>query len=661
MKHLSLRAKSLLALTLACLVVLVPAGILSWQAIENVRTYFGQDYARTLTLLNRQKILEPLAIDLALSRRLAESAITRDWLRAETDPDLRERFFREAEGYRGDLHDQTYFVASAASGKYYLADGTSMPERARYQLDPGDPVDRWFYATLANPTPYNININPDPRLKRLSVWINARITDGADQLGVLGASINLTEFLQTLAGTDEPGIMPMVIDAHGAIQAHPDLDRIAYNSGAVLAQADTGNTLFRHVAPADLAALQDTLARARDNPDAVMPATARLDGIEQRLAIAYVPQFDWYVVTALDLQTVRLLSPQWLWLAGGGLLLAFALLLTVIGLAVERTVLRPVRRLQVSARAMADGRYDFDLPASRQDEIGELSRVFGLMATKVRSHTDELESRVRERTTQLEQANQAMVSAQKKVSDSIDYASLLQRAILPQRQLTQSLGGQHFVIWQPRDVVGGDFYVFRAHGENCLLGIMDCAGHGVPGALMTMLMHASVDLAIREVGVDDPAAILARCDQALRGMLDDTHSSTGLATNTDAALVYIDRTAGLARYAGARIGLYSSHGGELEYHEGGRRALGDRRPGHFENRELPLPGRTFYLVTDGFLDQAGGSKGYGFGDARLIALLKRYAGLPLAEQAAAFVRELAEYQGDHPQRDDITMLSFRFE
>ncbi|KAG1544631.1 hypothetical protein G6F50_013843 [Rhizopus delemar] len=80
-----------------------------------------------------------------------------------------------------------------------------------------------------------------------------------------------------------------------------------------------------------------------------------------------------------------------------------------------------------------------------------------------------------------------MAAAHKKIGDSIDYASLIQRAILPDRQLTQSLGAHHFVLWKPRDVVGGDFYVFRSDGVNCLLGIMDCAGHGVPGALMTML------------------------------------------------------------------------------------------------------------------------------------------------------------------------------
>ena len=140
-----------------------------------------------------------------------------------------------------------------------------------------------------------------------------------------------------------------------------------------------------------------------------------------------------------------------------GLVLLFAAMLLCFGYAVERLMLRPLRRLQQSARAIANGSYDVSLPPGGQDEIGDLSNAFGVMADKVRQHTAELESKVRERTSELENANRAMAAAHKKIGDSIDYASLIQRAILPDRQLTQSLGEHHFVLWKPRDVVGGDF------------------------------------------------------------------------------------------------------------------------------------------------------------------------------------------------------------
>jgi hypothetical protein len=93
-----------------------------------------------------------------------------------------------------------------------------------------------------------------------------------------------------------------------------------------------------------------------------------------------------------------------------------------------------------------------------------------------------------------------------------DYASLIQRAILPNRLMQASLGAHHFILWKPRDVVGGDFYIYREGEDGDLVGVIDCAGHGLPGALMTMLAFAAIDQAIDSVQGHDPAAILQNTD-----------------------------------------------------------------------------------------------------------------------------------------------------
>jgi len=329
---------------------------------------------------------------------------------------------------------------------------------------------------------------------------------------------------------------------------------------------------------------------------------------------------------------------------------------------VEALVLQPLRRLQHSAQAVAGGQYEVALPAATADEIGDLSRTFGVMADRVKHHTEELERKVRERTAALESSHREMTSAHKKLGDSIDYASLIQRAILPDRQMLQSLGPHHFVFWRPRDVVGGDFYVFREDGDNCLLGIVDCAGHGVPGALMTMLARAAIDHALNEVGPCSPAAILTRTDAAMRAMIEDSHLPNAIATNMDAGLVYIDRHRKCLQFAGAKIALHWSDGVAVEEIKGSRRSLGDRRIGAYADQELALqPDRTYYLTTDGFLDQAGGEHGFGFGKERFAAMLRQHARLNLYEQGAAIAETLASYQGNRPQRDDITVLSFRFD
>ncbi|CAB3626859.1 MULTISPECIES: biofilm regulation protein phosphatase SiaA [Achromobacter] len=655
-----LRRKSLMALLLACLVALAPAALIGWQVLDGVREHFGRAFSDNFTQLNRQRILAPVSRELALSQRLADSEVTRRWLRHESDPAARELFFREADGYRRDLLGRAYFIASAASGNYYFNDDQPLSETPRYTLSKSAADDAWFYLTLASPAKYNINVNPDLKLKTTKVWINVQVRDGDRVIGLTGSGLDVGGFLREFVNSGQPGVTPIIVDEEGAIQAHMDASLIAYNSGAGgAARGTVFNLLDGGEGRAELAA---AMKAARTDPQSVQSAWVKMDGIRQLVSVAYMPELHWHVLTVVDLGAARVLDTDWLWPAAIGLVVLFAAMLLCFGYAIERLMLRPLRRLQQSARAIADGSYDVRLPPGGQDEIGDLSRAFGVMADKVRQHTAELETKVRERTSELEDANRAMAAAHKKIDDSIDYASLIQRAILPDRQLTQSLGAHHFVLWKPRDVVGGDFYVFRSDGANCLLGIMDCAGHGVPGALMTMLARAAIDLAITEAGPADPAAILTRTDNAIRAMLADAQLPRALATNTDAALVYIDRQGGRLRYAGAKISLYASNGEELREVPGGKRALGDKRTETYENIELRMEsGWTYYLVTDGFLDQAGGEHGFGFGNTRFAEMLKTHARRPLTEQAAAFTQALAEYQGGRPQRDDITLLSFRFE
>ncbi|SAI72660.1 sensor kinase [Bordetella ansorpii] len=656
-----LRTKSLLALALACLIALIPAAVIGWRVLDSVREHFGRAYVENVTLLSRQKILAPVSRELALSLRLADSEVTRRFLLNEDDPAARELFFREAEGYRGDLRSQSFFVISALSNHYYFSDKPrSTPQPPRYTLSPDNPDDGWFFASVRSPDLYNINVNPDLQLKVTSVWINVQVRDGGRVLGLAGSGLKLNTFLDEFIANSAPGVTPLIVDQSGAIQAFHDASRIAYNSAT---RADSRHSsVYALVGASDEAPLRQALQRAQSDPQRVQTVWGQFGGKRQLLAVAYIPELRWHVMTAVDLSAARVADAAWLWPAAIGVALLVAAMLLGFGYAVERLMLRPLRRLQQSARAIAAGRYDVTLPPAGQDEIGDLSRAFGVMADKVRTHTAELEDKVRERTQELESANREMAEAQKKIGDSIDYASLIQRAILPDRQLVRSLGERHFVLWKPRDVVGGDFYVFRSDGPNCLLGVMDCAGHGVPGALMTMLARAAIDLAIAEVGPSSPAAVLAATDAAIRAMLADAQLPRTLAINTDAGLVYIDWSNHRLVYSGAKISLYASDGEVLQELPGGRRALGDKRPGEYENVELSLqPGWTYYLVTDGFLDQAGGQHGFGFGSRRFADMLTRHARQPLSEQARAFSQALDDYRGERPQRDDITLLSFRFE
>ena len=350
--------------------------------------------------------------------------------------------------------------------------------------------------------------------------------------------------------------------------------------------------------------------------------------------------------------------------------LVFFSLLAVIGMIsilLNRLVLAPLARLTRSAGAIAAGDYRVRLRNRRADEIGQLTVAFNHMAETVHDYTERLEQRVAERTEELRQSNEQLAVVNRQVMDSIQYASLLQSAILPdEREMARRLDGV-CVLWRPRDVVGGDFHIFRELEDGrFLIGVADCSGHGVPGAFMTMTVSAILDHVLSDMPDSDPAAILGRLNRMVRAALARGRDNPRFDNGLDIGLCLVRPDRGDLLFAGGRIGLHivDAQDGAVSVNEvkGDAQSLGYRRSdiGHrFTTHRVELaPGRSFYLTTDGFLDQAGGARGFGFGNRRFNAMLLEHDGIPMADRKAAFAQALADHQGDRAQRDDITLIGF---
>lgn len=661
--RLGLRGKSVSFLLLACLLALIPAGLIGWKAVAEVRDHFAGAYAEQYTLLQMQRVTAPVTRELALSRRFADSVVTREWLRAPDDPARQARFLAEAEGFRQHFASRAYFVVDHASGDYYLGDGSrDNGADPRYRLSPEAPDDAWYFATMGSTSTYDINVGTDRALERAMVWINVKVMDNGALLGLAGGGIDLHQFIRRFLGSPPPGMTPMLVDARGTLKVHPDSARIALDSGRNPQEAGAGQRIQAMVGESDREPLRRAMHDAMRRPGTVVALEAELEGAPRLMSVGYLPELQWLLVTALDLQAAPLLEGRWLW----PLMLAFGLLLALLmasfAYSTHRLILAPLHHLKRSAQAIAEGHYRSRLPTERHDEIGELSRSFSHMARRVEHYTRDLEGQVRQRTQALEEAHAQMLSAHRQLEASIQYASIIQQAILPDDALEQHLRHRYAVLWKPRDVVGGDFYVFRATERGYLLGIVDCAGHGVPGAMMTMLARAIIDHALAQEGAQDPAALLGEIDRQGRTLLPREQLPASIATSMDIGLAWVDPAAGTLTYAGAKIDLHASDGERLEILAGHRRALGHRRPARYENRVAPLrPGWTYTLCSDGFLDQAGGSDGFGFGNRRFRALLLDQAERPLEQQMAAYEAALRAHQGALAQRDDITLLAFRLE
>jgi serine phosphatase RsbU (regulator of sigma subunit) len=299
------------------------------------------------------------------------------------------------------------------------------------------------------------------------------------------------------------------------------------------------------------------------------------------------------------------------------------------------------------------------------DAIRVLNQQLSATVTAREGHIDEL----RALTSELQVRSSELADAHKELTDSIRYASLIQHAILPS-SVGRPSGCEWFVLWMPRDVVGGDLYVQRSFDDGCLFGVVDCAGHGVPGACMTMIAHAALQAALAEASWKDPAATITALDRACRAMFSTTSAAAdhadprGPATSVEVGLCAVDRASGVVRFAGAKVGLLwsdaSQNEGECHLIRGGTRSVNGKRAGTYENHEIAIePGRTFYLTTDGLLDQAGGEHGHALGNRRLAEWLAARVARPMDEQRRSLSEELDRYRGTRALRDDVTLLGFR--
>lgn len=660
MARWGLRWKSLVVLLLAGAVASVLALSLGWYVVAEGRQYSAKAYAENFTALNYQKILTPMTREVALARRFADLSSLQQWFKTPTSNQFKEQALLDVSKFQTAFEDGAVFFASDKSlAYYYYDDQLPVDGDPQYYLDESVEANQWYFLTRKQTEPYHINVDLNEQLHKTKIWINVLVREGDQFLGIAGTGFELGRFIQDFTSAPQVGVQPFVINATTLkIEAHSNQDLVSIEG--IAGDADEYNLYHFVDDPSSVSALKTAIANAKET-GRIETLKLRMGGENLILSMRYMPDLNWLVATSVNLDEVRLLNTDLIMGVGIVFALLLAVVLLLFGLAVDRLVLQPLRNLQMSAKAISQGSYNVRLPIKYDDEIGDLSRTFNLMAQQVETHTADLELRVKERTRELEQSNAQIKEANRKIGDSIDYASLIQRAILPDRQMQKFLGTHHSVVWRPRDIVGGDFYVFHTNDDGCLLGVVDCAGHGVPGALMTMLMRAAIDKATNELGIDDPAKLLYAIDQTIRSMLHEDASVSQVATNADVGLVFIGQQGDLLRFSGAKISLYASDGNTVVKHAASKRALGDRKMGRYENIDLPLSGWTYYMTTDGYLDQAGGEKKFGFGSKRFEQLLVENAQRPMHEQTERFAQVLDEYMGDLPQRDDVTLLSFRFE
>ena len=252
----------------------------------------------------------------------------------------------------------------------------------------------------------------------------------------------------------------------------------------------------------------------------------------------------------------------------------------------------------------------------------------------------------------------------KVISDSVSYAARIQRSILPHPDVLEDLFTDHFVLWEPRDLVGGDIYWHRAWSGGALVIMGDCTGHGVPGAFMTLVSNGALDEAYLETPPGDVAALLQRMHQLIQASMRQDAGATGEADDgIELGACFLNRERDILTFAGAHFDLFLQQDGVVTAIKGDKRGLGFASTPYdirFRNHVVTLTdGMTFYMTTDGLVDQVGGDKRMSFGKSRFKALIATLADVPLRDQKPLIRQALLDYQDREVRRDDVSVIGFK--
>jgi len=282
--------------------------------------------------------------------------------------------------------------------------------------------------------------------------------------------------------------------------------------------------------------------------------------------------------------------------------------------------------------------------------------------TRKQKRIIEKQKEVVEKQKQLVETQKEIVEEKnREITDSINYAKRLQQAILPpERAISEEFLG-HFLLYRPKDIVAGDFYwmISSPNRDETIIAAADCTGHGVPGALVSVVCSNALHRAVKEFKIADPGQILDK----VRELVIETFekSTSDVKDGMDISLASINRRKGTLSWAGANNPLWYTQKGVMMEIKADKQAIGKTDdPKLFTTHSLKIQeGESIYLFTDGYADQFGGPKGKKFKYKAFQETLLQTASLPANDIKVKLEETFDEWKGSLEQVDDVCVIGIR--
>lgn len=335
--------------------------------------------------------------------------------------------------------------------------------------------------------------------------------------------------------------------------------------------------------------------------------------------------------------------------------------------------LSPIKQIRTFTRSITSGDYPEKLESGTKDEFAKLVTDLNIMNEMLQKRENDLielnkglEERVEQRTHELKEtaellkeSNTEITLKNKYISDSINYAKQIQDAILPSNHFFRSLFPDYFLIFLPKDVVSGDFYWVTETDECKIFAVIDCTGHGVPGAFMSMIGNTLLNEIVSMGNNTDPGEILNILDKRVIEELNKEVNSDSF-DGMDMALGVYFINSGKLSVAGAYRPVYYITDGVINEIKGTKKSIGDpRKTIKFSTTEIQLTAETeIYLFSDGITDQ-NNPENQKYGSRRLKEILLNNHSKSQVEQHDLLLQDLLAHKGEEVQRDDIAFLGLK--
>jgi serine phosphatase RsbU (regulator of sigma subunit) len=280
---------------------------------------------------------------------------------------------------------------------------------------------------------------------------------------------------------------------------------------------------------------------------------------------------------------------------------------------------------------------------------------------KLLSINENLEHLVSERTKEVVYQKELVEEKNHELLSSITYAKRIQDALLPSKAYLEEHMESYFVLYKPKDIVSGDFYWANKKENKLFFAAVDCTGHGVPGAFVSIMAHSGLQRSLVLFGLRTPAAILDKLNESVIDMFSRNNTSTDIKDGMDIAVCALDRDTMKLEFAGANNPMYLLRNGEMIEVKGDKQPIGQyvtRK--NFTNHTMDVKkGDIIYLFTDGFADQFGGHDAKKFKYKSFKDLLLANHHLPMREQGGVLDDVFKTWKGSLDQVDDVTVLGIK--